>query len=377
VWGNPGNLPDVRRLITFRGVWLTLLAALVAATVVVVVRSRRRPARTGPVQPDAVIADAPRPPVAPWPPAPILGTPTAEDLRRYATGPTLVDHPAFVRFVEGSEPRQPLEEATRRYLARWAVIGLVLAALAAGTYVVESRVYSKHPVGAEEAVVSTPPTPDPAPTWSPDLDCRPPGAEPRRRALDPKVVRAVNRQWRRIEAWLRINAPRTYATLGKPGRAGTIAVAEAQMGLRFPDDLRASLLRHNGVVRSRDTAAFGFLGKPYLSVREIRDHWRLLCETDQEDQSDGGVADPRAQWWDGRMIPFAENGMGDHLVIDSVAGDVGSSEQEGTMSFRPGEVAIPSYYALLKATADAMENGGSIGHWRPERVAGELGWKAR
>lgn len=45
------------------------------------------------------------------------------------------------------------------------------------------------------------------------------------------------------------------------------------------------------------------------------------------------------------------------------------------MSFRPGGVRIRSYYALLKAIADAMENGDSIGYWKPEAVAGELNWE--
>ena len=88
------------------------------------------------------------------------------------------------------------------------------------------------------------------------------------------MTRAVNRQWRRIETWLKANAPKSYSTLGKPGRARTIAVAEAQMGLRFPDDLRASLLRHDGAVSAKDAWAFGFLGNWNQGVRGIRDTWR-------------------------------------------------------------------------------------------------------
>jgi hypothetical protein len=75
------------------------------------------------------------------------------------------------------------------------------------------------------------------------------------------------------------------------------------------------------------------------------------------------------------MLPFGADGMGDHLVIDSVWRDVGDTDHEGSMSFRPGGVRIHSYYALLKATADALENGGSIGFWKPEVVAGELDWE--
>src|SRR5690606_18834318 len=113
------------------------------------------------------------------------------------------------------------------------------------------------------------------------------------RPIDPGVRRAVNRQWRRIERWLEANAPRTSRTLGTPGRARTIAIAEAQMGVRFPDDLRASLLRHNGAT------GFGFGGASNLSIREIRDTWRLECGQDPA----GGGDDPWAEPWSGRLIP--------------------------------------------------------------------------
>ncbi|MFC7643618.1 SMI1/KNR4 family protein [Streptosporangium lutulentum] len=212
---------------------------------------------------------------------------------------------------------------------------------------------------------------EPVPVREPvtDADCRPEVREPRARAVSPTVTRAVNRQWRRIETWLKTNAPKTRLTLGEPAKARTIAVAEAQMGLRFPDDLRASLLRHNGAVFARDTRAFGFLGHENQDVRAIRDHWRGLCEIDG-----GEEGDPRSGWWDGRMIPFGADGSGDHLVIDSAVRDVGETDHEGQLGFTPGEIRIGSYYALLKATANALETGGSVGYWKPEAVDGELEW---
>ncbi len=349
-----------------------------------------------------------------WPPAPILGTPTAEDLQRYATEPPFFDRPAFTRFFERGEPREPLDAATRRRLARWGMAGLALVLLAGGTQVLESAVFSKetaveehhwemawHPyafqdgpctqdgvsclVGETEQVTvpdavhfpeptgdGEPQEPVPAGESRPDADCRPGRAEPRVRKLDAKVTRAVDRQWRRIEAWLKTNAPRSHRTLGKPGSAATIAVAEAQMGLRFPDDLRASLLRHDGAVMAQDAWGFGFLGNANLSVREIRDTWRKLCGIDGDDQA---PPDPRTEWWDGRMVPFGSDGSGNHLVIDSVRRDVGGTDHEGSMSFTPGDERIRSYHALLKATADAMESGGSIGYWKPREVGGELDWE--
>ncbi|MEU0486264.1 SMI1/KNR4 family protein [Streptosporangium sp. NPDC006013] len=425
------------RLITSRRVWLALAAGALAAVVVVVVRRWRRP-EDGPRDDSPVkgalgspaketasgTGHAPR-----WPPAPLLGVPAEEDLRRYATGPPSAFRSAVERTFAPRPPREPRDGAVKSRLVRWGAVGVGLCLLAFGTQVLENAVFSKGtpavegtasgespavadgcetgtgqalepgmryteeegPVAryvgsclkvnelfkamhAPDAPVADPTPPPDGPTAAvPDADCRPRVRSPRVRAVDPGVTRAVNRQWRRIERWLAANAPESLRTLGRPARARTIAVAEAQMGLRFPDDLRASLLRHDGARAVGDTWLFGFLGNWNLGVREIRDAWRQLCEIDGENQG-GADVDPRAEWWDGRMIPFGANGSGDHLVIDSVARDVGHTDHEGQMSFTPGGIRIRSYYGLLKATANALETGGSVGHWKPVVTDGELDW---
>ncbi|MEU8199967.1 SMI1/KNR4 family protein [Streptosporangium sp. NPDC049046] len=398
-----------------------------------------------------------------WPPAPILGTPTEEDLRRYAARHPSAFQTAVERtFERRRTPREPLDEATRRLLVRWGAVGAGLCLFAASTQVLESAVFSNGVETMEVIEVGGRPGADgrcgpgpvdqddsvaryveegetgtvvigsvcghhscegdlcgevsnlrelaeaaersPGPTWpyktsppnetyetsppyetyetsppyesveAPDADCRPRASSPRVRALDPKVTRAVNREWRRIERWLEANAPATLRTLGEPARARTIAVAEAQMGLRFPDDLRASLLRHNGSSVASGISPFGFPNAWNLGVRGIRDTWRRLCATDGE-TGDGADTVARAEWWDGRMIPFgADDSGGGYLVIDSVARDVGAVRHEGRTSLTSGGVRLRSYYGLLRATARALETGGSIGHWKPVVTDGELGW---
>lgn len=363
-------------------------------------------------------------------PVPILGVPTADDLRRYAKKSYI---PGFLSAE--SSPRQPLDAAARRRLNRWGAVAAALCLLVFGTQALENATFSKETGGEAEyaetyypaevgedryGVVSgsvtgschlpyaEPPgtyagplcdagvsdgdleaavrerlsshadaTPGPAPTATgdpdgsaPDADCHPAARAPRVRALSPRMVRAVGRQWARIERWLKANDPASYRTLGPPARARTIAVAEAQMGLRFPDDLRASLMRHNGATATGGSWPFGFLGNMGMGVREIRDTWRMLCEIDDIDKGD-----PRAEWWDGRMIPFGSDGSGNHLVVDSVRRDVGDTDHEGQLSFTPGGVPIRSHYALLKATAAAMETGGSVGYWRPAMIEGGFDWE--
>ncbi|MEU4403453.1 SMI1/KNR4 family protein [Streptosporangium sp. NPDC023963] len=443
------------RLITSRRVRFALAAAVLAAVVVAVARLWRRAEdrrAASPIErpgvaspgggPDSGTGRAPR-----WPPAPILGTPTDEDLRRYARPPSAVRTAVERMFERGPRrPGEPLDEATRGRLVRWGAVGIGLCLLAFGTHVLESAVFSngvetveatgfrsadercepgsdtplepgsdiplepglRYPADSErewavryvrcgdaeefhqlEEVYSDmgpyPRSADPArpeeipvpevtaetPVVVPDADCHPRARTARVRAVDPRVTRAVNRQWRRIERWLKANAPASLRTLGKPARARTIAVAEAQMGLRFPDDLRASLLRHDGASVVADTWPFGFLGNWNQGVREIRDTWRQLCEIEGEVRGDG---DARTEWWDGRMIPFGADGSGNHLVIDSVIRDVGDTDHEGMMNFEPGGVPIRSYHGLLRATAHALETGGSVGFWKPVVTGGELGW---
>ncbi|MGA4989121.1 SMI1/KNR4 family protein [Nonomuraea bangladeshensis] len=195
------------------------------------------------------------------------------------------------------------------------------------------------------------------------------------RPIDPAVRRAVNRQWRRVERWLRANAPRTYRTLAGPARARTIAVAEAQMGVDFPDDLRASLLRHNGS-RGRWAFGLGFWadGSANLGIRQIRDSWRLLCGR------------PSPDGWEGTWIPFlattgpvttgpvttgSATSAPSYAVADATGGGLLWEGADGGMAPR-----MPSYYALVRAVADALEQGTPLDGRRPVVVRGVLRWQA-
>ncbi|MCK2220632.1 hypothetical protein MF672_043545 [Actinomadura sp. ATCC 31491] len=219
-----------------------------------------------------------------------------------------------------------------------------------------SRPAAPSPGATPQAIGRTPPS-------VPDPHCSPASRPVVVRPIDPKVRRAVDRQWRRIERWLRANAPRTYRTLNGPGRAGTIAVAEAQMGVDFPDDLRASLLRHNG---SRGRHAFGLAywaeSSYNLGIREIRDVWRWqLCGRDGD--------------WDAADIPFLLDTRQDFAAWDSYA--VVDTAWRG-IAWDEGALGIErrsSYYALLRAVAGALERGTPIDGRRPVVERGVLRWQ--
>lgn len=228
---------------------------------------------------------------------------------------------------------------------------------------------SSPPEGSTPPEESSPSEDDYEPEFPPEAGCSPPDRAPAVRPVKPKVQAAVDRQWKRIETWLRANAPKTHAQLGPPAESRDIAAVEARIGLRFPDSLRASLLRHNGNRAGGWGSGFGFLGHWNMSIKDIGDTWTMMCEIDP-----GEEGDPRSEWWSSRMIPFGDFGDGGNLVIDSVVGDIGWYFNKTGTSFAPDQPWRGSYYALLKASADVLEQGGDLDGWKPVVDEGELGW---
>ncbi|MEU4231487.1 SMI1/KNR4 family protein [Nonomuraea sp. NPDC026600] len=313
---------------------LALTAAILTA---IAVRVRRRARRTEPEP-------------GPAGPEPILGRPTRADLARYAGRGR--SRPMAVLFGWGA--------LTAVVFGVFAFMGMPISESEKAPYVNRAlkQVSESGRVASFAADALTSRLPKPV---FPDPYCSPVLRPVTVRPLDPKVRRAVDRQWRRIERWLKAKAPRTYATLGRPGRARTIAVAESQMGIDFPDSLRASLLRHNGA------KGFGLGYGAQLSTRQIRDAWRLMCREDPTNLE----LDPGPEF-SGVLIPFQDRYDEGYGLIDSEAGSLSwDAAQEGMLSTSD----LPSYDALLRATADALEQGGTVDGTRPRVVRGTLRWE--
>ncbi|MEU8177914.1 SMI1/KNR4 family protein [Microbispora hainanensis] len=220
------------------------------------------------------------------------------------------------------------------------------------------------------------PSPTPTPTVEPTpekptagelraVGCLPGRRTPGRttwvRMPGPRVTAEVNAVWRRIERWLARKAPATYKSLRPPARPLDIARSEAAMRLRFPDDLRASLLRHDGA------GSWGFGPAPFyelMSAKHIHSEWKMLCDIG-----------PDGYWWDGHLIPFAYANDGGNLFVDTRTGKTGEFFNEDGLTLE-GDVVWPSYLALLKATTRSLETGRPIRGWRPKVVKGELQWES-
>ncbi|WP_204283448.1 hypothetical protein [Microbispora amethystogenes] len=393
----------MRRLISSRPVRLALLAALVAgAAAGLVLAARRRRAATS-VRPSRVTASPPQGESGEAEdrhgPEPVLGRATEEDLERYRRPEG--GAPVF-RLLSGLPPVRGLVPPRGTRARRWTAAAVVsLGVLALGGQVLENAVFgpdawtsygwtSYEPcpadvcepglgneflfpgygdgacpaagceapgaVYAEDGEPVTADGGDPMtaePETSPDPRCVLHPARrgaPAVRPVSRRVTSGVNRQWRRIERWLKAHAPRTYASLNGPAAPRLVARAEARIGTRLPDSLRASLLRHDG---SHGGASFRL--PPYflmMGTRETVAAWPEACGMG------GGVP-----------VAYADD-FGDYLVTDAATGGVGEASPE--QSYYQADWS--SYYALLKATADALTRGATADGFRPVVHGGVLDW---
>jgi cell wall assembly regulator SMI1 len=177
----------------------------------------------------------------------------------------------------------------------------------------------------------------------------------------------VAEAWLRIEQWLAAKAPDTYATVHAGADEGTIADAQRRLDLRFPDDLVASLQRHDGCdewSRGRFTLAGPF--RPAAVTQIVKSHLEteeVLAEFELEG------------YWDRHFLMFAATNTDWWLVVDCEPGDT-----HGRVGIWSGGEGVswtewPSISALLSDVADAIEAGRPIDRWVPVAFGGELDWK--
>ncbi|WP_328472423.1 SMI1/KNR4 family protein [Actinoplanes sp. NBC_00393] len=181
---------------------------------------------------------------------------------------------------------------------------------------------------------------------------------------------SVPESWTRIERWMRQNTPPSAALLGPPGAPEAIAAAEAQLGFALPDELVASLRRHDGLTRWGNVLPEA----APLSVRGIVEQYEIRMDI-APDIDGFTVHHPNTEpWWDERWVPF---GDGDSLlqIIDLRPGPghgrLGLAPTSDSADFANGWTSLGTY---LTAVADALETGGPVGEWHPYLIAGDTLW---
>ncbi|WP_063804132.1 SMI1/KNR4 family protein [Streptomyces roseifaciens] len=182
----------------------------------------------------------------------------------------------------------------------------------------------------------------------------------------------IIKSWSRIEAWLALHAPATYASLAPPANQEALAMTEKAIGMRLPGPLTEILLLHNGT-GSQTLLPSGW---HLLSAEGIARTWALRTEIAGNDADDFHY-DPAAEfgpWWDRRWVPFASFGNGDHLVISQL-GRIGDACHEDGCHF-DAHPMWSSLTALFAHVASALESGNKLHYYqRSVDKDGELEWE--
>jgi cell wall assembly regulator SMI1 len=123
----------------------------------------------------------------------------------------------------------------------------------------------------------------------------------------------------RIAAWYEANTRPGKFRLASGASDEEVASFENAIGARLPDDVRESFTLHNGGLDHTSILWYGEL----LSLSQILQRWRTLCEWQAEDG--WGLGDAwkpeeiqgpiKPSWWNPKRIPLVDND-GDFLILD-------------------------------------------------------------
>lgn len=181
----------------------------------------------------------------------------------------------------------------------------------------------------------------------------------------------VAESWKRIEAWLKTNAKGVRTSLRVPAIEGAAAKLQTALGTPLPADYLLSAGIHDG---QRTTAEHGLfpladevLGPMHscrlLQLTEVGKAWAKLNARHAAGEFKDRTAKPgkgvRADWWNPRWVPVADDGGGDFFCLDLAPARGGTAGQV-IVYFHdtPARPRLaPSFGRWLKALADGFTAG--------------------
>ncbi len=165
-------------------------------------------------------------------------------------------------------------------------------------------------------------------------------------------IERVNAAWDRIEKWYAEKIP--DCELGAAAAAADITSVETHLGLTLPEELKASLMRHNGV---------GYWpSAELLSADRIKDEWDVWAGLIDDGTFDGlsGDDDDRLQkcWYDKKWIPIDADGCGNGACLDLNPGPKGTVGQILNMDHELGpKLIFQDFAGYLESVAAKLEAG--------------------
>jgi len=166
-------------------------------------------------------------------------------------------------------------------------------------------------------------------------------------------VERVNAAWDRIDKWY--NEKFAEAELPGGAAAADITALETHMNLTLPEELKASLMRHNGVDQWKNGELLSIEG-----IKREWDCWTGLVDDGTFDDCSGDDNEfIQKCWWSKSWIPIHADGGGNGDCIDTNPGPKGAV---GQIIFMDHEVGASGpdhsdFASYLEDFADQLENG--------------------
>ncbi|GJH13034.1 SMI1/KNR4 family protein [Caballeronia novacaledonica] len=134
--------------------------------------------------------------------------------------------------------------------------------------------------------------------------------------------------WKRIETWLKQNAPEIRGDLSPGASDSAFVEASKAFGIDLPQEMVDSYRIHDG---SRGGAGPLFGDWRLLSLAAAGRAWNTIVPvTDDEaldDVEDVAAPQIKGEWWNPRWLPFASNSSGDFLCVDLDPAESGTPGQ--------------------------------------------------
>jgi cell wall assembly regulator SMI1 len=181
---------------------------------------------------------------------------------------------------------------------------------------------------------------------------------------------SVRITWNRLHRWFSRHIPEVLESLNPGASDQQIAELEAFTRRTLTDDVKQSLMIHNGQQDVTTGAVFGLL---LLPIERICRSWEIVRRNPQDGaESKLVTSDPRGavQLCDSHpgWIPLTDDWSGNHIGIDLAPGLKGAWGQAIVFGQSEGRhyVAANSWAELLADIADELADG----NFRVERSAG-------
>jgi molybdopterin molybdotransferase len=128
---------------------------------------------------------------------------------------------------------------------------------------------------------------------------------------------SVSESWSCFDAWLLSTPDAVPGGLNAPATEDELLILEGALGVKLPDDFRASLQTHDGQADQRGRC---FFEETPLDIKGILREWTTWRDLVVEGAFEGVASDPdtgvKDNWYNLKWIPFTKDGIGDCLCLD-------------------------------------------------------------